>query len=174
MWGPQPTITDGRLVLRPFRPLDAWAMRAWDQDPETQRYFDYPPLPPPDEHLRRIWWVIGRWAREYGSGRTIPFVIEDAERGEVLGSVELHDVRDDEAEISFMTVPEHRRKGVASAAVTLLAARAFRLFGIRRIFLDHDPANTASEAVARHAGFAETDRSPERVRTVLRTPGAEP
>ena len=51
-------------------------MRAWDQDPETQRFFDYPPLPPP---------------------------------------------------------------------------------------------NTASEAVARRAGFAETDRSPERVRTVLQT-----
>jgi RimJ/RimL family protein N-acetyltransferase len=148
-------------------------MRAWDQDPETQRFFEYPSLPPPDEHLRRIWWVIRRWAQEYGSGVTIPFVIGDARRGTVLGSIELHDIRGDEAEISFMTVAEHRGKGVATAAVSLLAARAFELFGIRTIFLEHHPAKRASEAVARHAGLVETDRTPERVRSVLQTPGSE-
>ena len=173
IWGPQPRIAEGRIILRPFRPGDAWAMRAWDRDPETQRFFDYPDLPPPDEHLRRIWWVIGRWAREYERGETIPFMVEDAGNGSALGSVELHDVRDDEAEISFMTVPEHRGEGVASAAVSLLIARAFELFGIRRIFLEHDPANAASAAIARHAGFAETERSSERVRSVRQTRGAE-
>jgi RimJ/RimL family protein N-acetyltransferase len=170
LWGPHPAIADGKLVLRPFRPGDAWVMRVWDQDPETQRFFDHHPLPPPDEHLRRIWWVIRRWGQEYERGETIPFLVEDAEVGTALGSVELHDVPDDVAEISFMTVPGHRGKGIATAAVRLLAARAFGLFGIRKLILVHDPSNAASGIVARRCGFIETERSSDLVRHRLEVP----
>jgi hypothetical protein len=92
-WGPQPMISDGDLTLRPFHPGDAWSMRAWNQHPQTRRLFEFPPLPPSDEHLRRIWWVIGEFRRGYERGERIPFVVTDASSGDVLGSVELHDVR---------------------------------------------------------------------------------
>lgn len=84
-------------------------MRAWDRDPEAQRFFEYPPLPPPEEHLRRIWWVIGRWTREYVRGETIPFIVEDA-TGAVAGSVKLHDVLGTNAQISYMTIAETRTR----------------------------------------------------------------
>jgi RimJ/RimL family protein N-acetyltransferase len=162
-WGPQPTLTDGTIRLRPFNPGDAWAMRAWDEDPETQRFFGYPALPPTNEHIRRAWWVIERWRREYARGERIPFLVEDAE-GHRLGSVELRDVRGAEAEISYMTVPGRRREGIATAAVRLLCERAPDHFGIKRIYLKADPANEPSMAVARNCGFIEVERSHESVR----------
>jgi RimJ/RimL family protein N-acetyltransferase len=165
-WGPQPTISDGGLTLRPFHPGDAWSIRDWDQDPQTQRFFEFPPLPPPDEHLRRIWWVIGEFHRDYERGERIPFVVTHASSSEVLGSVELHDVRGADAEISFMTVPSHRGEGIARQAVQLLCKQARARFGISQLTLEHHVENQASERVAHRVGFVETERNNETVKYV--------
>jgi len=166
-WGPLPTISDVKLALRPFDPRDAWAMRGWDQDPESQRFFEYPTLPPPDEHLRRAWWVIQRWRIQYARGETIPFIIEEANSLSILGSVDLHQIRGDEADISYMTVPEHRRRGIATSAVRLLLAEANTRFGVETVFLEHHPDNAASAIVAKRAGFTEVERSADRIRYVV-------
>jgi RimJ/RimL family protein N-acetyltransferase len=167
LWGPQPTISDGRMTLRPFRPGDVWAMVDWDGDPDTQRFFKYPALPPPDEHLRRAWWVVGEFRRGYERGERIAYVVTNARSGEPLGTVEFHDVQLDTAEISFMTVPARRREGVARRAVELLCSRAAQRFGLARITLEHHPDNRASEMVAAGTGFREMSRDEVAVRYVL-------
>jgi RimJ/RimL family protein N-acetyltransferase len=167
LWGPQPTISDGQMTLRPFRPGDAWAMVEWDADPETQRFFEYPALPPPDEHLRRARWVVGEFRRGYERGERIAYVVTDARSSEPLGTVEFHDIQHDAAEISFMTVPARRREGVARRAVELLCSRAVRRFGLTRITLQHHPDNRASEIVARRTGFREVARVGASVRHAI-------
>jgi RimJ/RimL family protein N-acetyltransferase len=170
-WGPQPTISEEDLTLRPFHHGDAWSIRAWDHDPQTQRFFEFPPLPPPDEHLRRIWWVIGKFHRGYERGERLPFVVTHASAGEVLGSVELHDVRGADAEISYMTVPGHRGEGIATRAVQLLFREAPARFGISQVTLEHHVENRASEAVAYRVGFKEIERQGDAVRYVMQLIG---
>jgi RimJ/RimL family protein N-acetyltransferase len=163
-WATQPIISDERLALRPFRPLDAWDMVEWDQDWDTQRFFDFPPLPPYDEHLRHAWWVI-RWFREaFLRGNAIAYVISDAESGQALGTVEFHHVDGTTAEISFMTVSTRRREGIASHALRLLCDEGRERFGITHVVLEHHPDNTGSAGVARRAGFTEVQRTPDCVR----------
>jgi RimJ/RimL family protein N-acetyltransferase len=142
-------------------------MVEWDKDPETQRFFEYPALPQPDEHLRRAWWVVGEFRRGYERGERIAYVVTDAGSAEVLGTIELHDLQQDTAEISYMTVPARRREGIARRAVALLCSRAAQLFGLARITLEHHPGNRASEMVAAGTGFTEISRDGSSVRHVL-------
>jgi RimJ/RimL family protein N-acetyltransferase len=142
-------------------------MVEWDGDPDTQRFFEYPALPPPNEHLRRAWWVVGEFRRGYERGERIAYVVTDARSGELLGTVEFHDVQRGSAEISFMTVPARRREGVARRAVELLCSRAAGLFGIARVTLEHHVDNTASQLVAARTGFREIARADVTVRHSL-------
>jgi RimJ/RimL family protein N-acetyltransferase len=151
----------------PVSTRDAWAMVEWDTDPETQRFFEYPALPPPDEHLRRAWWVVGEFRRGYERGERIAYVVTDAPSGEPLGTVEFHDIQRDTAEISFMTVPARRREGIAHRAVELLCSQATRLFDIARVTLEHHVDNTASQLVAARTGFREVARDGASVRYSL-------
>jgi RimJ/RimL family protein N-acetyltransferase len=171
LWGRQPTISDERLTLRPFHPRDAWAMVEWDQDPETQRFLEFPRLPPYDEHLRRAWWVIRALFRAgYERGERVAYVVVDARSGEPAGSVDLHDIEGNTAELSYMTVRNRRGTGVARDAVRLLCSHARERFGITRITLGHHLDNRASEAVATSTGFSEVQRTRGGVRYERTTP----
>jgi RimJ/RimL family protein N-acetyltransferase len=142
-------------------------MVEWDRDPDTQRFFEFPALPPLDEHLRRAWWVVGEFRRGYEHGERIAYVVTDARSAEVLGNVELHDLQRDTAEISYMTVPAHRREGIARRAVALLCSQAADRFGVARVTLEHHVDNRASEIVAANTGFTEISRDDVSVRHAL-------
>jgi L-amino acid N-acyltransferase YncA len=54
----------------------------------------------------------------------------------------------------------HRRRGLASSALTLLSGYAHGTLGLRRLLLRIDPANTGSTAVARRCGYRLTGEPP--------------
>ncbi len=83
-------------------------------------------------------------------------MVRDAHAGVPLGSCELRHVQGGEADISYSTIAEHRRRGVATRAVKLLCRWAFDELHLTRIRLETDVENEASRAVARKAGFRET------------------
>ena len=67
---PQPELSEGVVLLTPFHAADAAMMVEWDHDLDIARWFDFPPLPPEQEHLERVRGVIARWHEEYAAGST--------------------------------------------------------------------------------------------------------
>lgn len=59
----------------------------------------------------------------------------------------------DDAEIWFAVDPDHRGRGVASAAIERILALAFRDLGVHRVWANCVPANRPSLAVLARAGF---------------------
>ena len=88
------------------------------------------------------------------SGRILPLVADDAERGEVLGGGTLHhlDAERGIVEIGYWLLPEARGRGVATRIARLLAEHAFSL-GVQRVAAYVNVGNGASERVLERAGF---------------------
>jgi mycothiol synthase len=63
---------------------------------------------------------------------------------------------DDEAELAYWTAPAARGRGYATRALILAAEWALGRLGLRRVWLEIEPANAASQIVAARAGFTPT------------------
>lgn len=72
----------------------------------------------------------------------------------------------DEAELAYWTVPAARGHGYATRALILATDWALGRLGLRRVWLEIDPANAASRTVAERAGFTPLPEAAAR-------PGAE-
>ena len=80
--------------------------------------------------------------------------IEDAETGELLGSVGISHFADRQAaEVGYWVKREARRRGVALAAARLVIDWAFAEVGVERLELLTYPGNEASQALAAKLGF---------------------
>ena len=155
---PQPPLGDGVVVLRPWRPVDAPALVAAWADRDVARW-----SPPPAQHalVDAKRWIDGT-PRLRERGLALDLVIAAVGPGDrVLGEVGLSGFDDDQrAEIGYWVGAEHRGRGHATRAVRLLSAWALQHLGLAAVTATVDPANRASVAVLRRAGFsAET---PER------------
>jgi L-amino acid N-acyltransferase YncA len=65
-----------------------------------------------------------------------------------------------EAELGYLVGAAHRRRGLASGALSLLSGYARNMLKLNRLLLRIDSANTASCAVARRCGFQLTAEPP--------------
>jgi RimJ/RimL family protein N-acetyltransferase len=65
-----------------------------------------------------------------------------------------------EAELGYLVGAAHRRRGLATGALTLLSEYARSELGLSRLLLRIDPGNTASCGVARRCGFRLTGEPP--------------
>ena len=158
-YGPQPELTDGVVLLTPFRAEDARTMVEWDHDPNIALWFDFPPLPPEHEHVEHVRGVIAQWHEDYAVGSRIAWAVRDPTNGRLLGSVELRPRQDGAADVSYATHPAHRGRGFATRALRLACAWAFD-HGFARLVVEYDTRNVPSANVARGAGFVEIERRP--------------
>lgn len=94
-------------------------------------------------------------AEHSAGGGSGGWVVADAD-DLLLGTISLFDVdlAQGTGEVGYRVHPAERGRGVASAALRLLAARAHDEVGLRRLQLFHALDNPASCGVARRAGFA--------------------
>lgn len=147
-----PTLSDGRLVVRPWRPDDAPAVFAYCQDPESARWTT---IPSPYAWHDAATFLSGAW-RAWIDTHDAHLAIADAGDGDrILGSVGLMiDTPREVGEIGYMVAPEARRKGVASAAVRLVTAWGLDDLGLRRIQIGVLVGNEASRSTAEASGFA--------------------
>jgi RimJ/RimL family protein N-acetyltransferase len=95
------------------------------------------------------------------SGQRIQLAIT-VDGGRPLGEVLLFGVDAGlrEAELGYLVGAPHRRRGLASEALTVLSGYAHGTLGLRRLLLRIDPCNTASTAVARRCGYRLTGEPP--------------
>ena len=140
-----------RLVLRPHRPDDVDAVYEACQDPQIQRWIGALPRPYTPEAART--WVEEVAPKERAEGRGMPVVVEAEGRLAGAGGVHLVPGRLG-PEIGYWLAPWARGHGYAAEMADALARWALR-HGAPRVHLYADVGNTASQAVARRAGFAQ-------------------
>lgn len=141
-----PTVLD--IALRPWRVEDAPALVAAWADPEIQRWTA---VPEQRDLAAAERWIMGDELRRQ-RWLSLDLVVE--RDGAVAGEVGLSsfDRGAGTAEIGWWTGADHRGRGVASAAATLLAGWARSQLGLAQLVARCHPDNPAAIAVARKAG----------------------
>jgi [ribosomal protein S5]-alanine N-acetyltransferase len=147
---PDPPLTDGDIVLRPWERRDVPAVTAACQDPEIPRW-TVVPHNYTERHARDF---IGGTAADLAAGRELALAIVDPD-DRVLGALGLSnfDWPDLKAEIGYWVVAEARRRGIGARATRLLAVWAIGTLGLERVELLANPENEASQRLAERAGF---------------------
>lgn len=149
---PDPPLTDGAVVLRPWTDADVPAVADACRDPEIARWIDDIPAPYTRADARAY---VAACRRGWKDGSLWAFAIVDAATEDVLGScgVGWQDQPHGVAEIGYWVRAGDRGRGVATRAVRLLSNWAFEDGGVQRLQLRADVLNTPSQRVAENAGF---------------------
>lgn len=144
------TLTGRGLLLREWRSDDLADLVTLLDDPDVARWT---PMPSPF-NLDEGEAYLARAKHMRTSGQRIQLAITvdgEAPLGEVL--LFGLDVGLREAELGYLVGAAHRRRGIASGALTLLVSYALGTLKLRRLLLRIDSGNLASCAVARRCGF---------------------
>ena len=150
---PDPALSDGVIVLRPWEPGDVDGLvAAIDGDPVITSWLDQIPQPFTTQQGTRF---IERSAQSWDTGEQASFAMTDARTGVLLGSVGLHPVDEghDVVEIDYMVAADGRGKGAATRAAILVTGWALDTLSAQRVQLRVDVANVGSCRVAEKAGF---------------------
>ena len=153
---PDPPLSDGVVALRAWTPADVPALVEACQDPEITRRTLVPS--PYTENDARSY--LQRVAAGWDGGTCASFaVVDDTDRGAPLGAAGLAVIDWDQlaADVGYWLAAPARGGGLATRAVALLALWAFDTLGLERLELRTNEDNSASQAVARRAGFAPSD-----------------
>ena len=155
-------IENGIVTLRPWERADAVFVFETCQDPDIQRWTR---VPRPYTALDAATF-IDRHARSQPEDDGAFFAITRTDNGELLGAISLHriDWAFRQAEIGYWIGPDARREGVASAAVHALTAWGFASLGLVEVHLITARENTASQGVARRAGYVFSHVLPDECR----------
>ncbi|MFF8971649.1 GNAT family N-acetyltransferase [Streptomyces sp. NPDC014995] len=143
------TLTTDRLVLRPVGPQDADAVHAAAQDPDIQRWTTIP-SPYLPEHARSFTEELAPEGWANSSMFTFGIFLPD---GTLVGVNSLIMRSLGTAEIGFWTAKEHRGRGYTTEAALTASRWAFTDLAVDRVEWRAEVGNTASRAVAQHAGF---------------------
>ena len=140
-----PVLTVGRFVLRPWVLDDVDFVIGAAQDPAIGRFSSVGIATSPV--------AAQEWLRTRTEPDRRDWVVVVA--AESVGRVSLAHInpRDGVAEIGYWVLPEHRRQGVASAAVAIVEEHAFAAEGLARLVIKHEPENHASCALAASRGY---------------------
>ena len=147
-YGPQPELTDGVVVLRPWREEDIEEALA-GHDELIAHWFGFPETAPTPEQHRK---AIERWHEGYADQRRlVGFVVEH--EGRVVGAVDVRKVGEATGELSWTLYAGQRGKGYATRAVRLLSDYAIDVLGLGRVEAKVEPGNEKSMRVATRAGL---------------------
>jgi len=147
-FGPQPELTDGVVVLRPWREEDIEAARL-GHDQEIAHWFGFDEVTPSREQQAA---AVARWRSSYDDNRsTVNFLI--THQDSPVGNVEVRDKGDGVGQLSWTLYAGHRGQGYAARAVSMLVDYAFTELGMKRVEAHVDPENLRSLRVATRSGL---------------------
>ena len=111
-------------------------------------------LPAPHTRDTALAFIAGCRDAWHGDRHTLWLAVADAADGAVVGGVHLLGVSlgSARAQLGYWTLPEHQRRGYATAAAGRLADWAFRELRVARLTLETHVANAASRRVAESLG----------------------
>jgi RimJ/RimL family protein N-acetyltransferase len=138
-------VVDDLFVLDRWRPTDGAALRQFDLDPDTARFFGYTVEQAeamPDSQYDGDERARGS-LRALSEGRRLNLAIRRGSNGETVGWVELRRAGE-EAEVSYNVAAEMRGLGIAPRALSVLLTWAAEQIGLRHAHLVCDVHNVAS------------------------------
>ena len=152
---PRVTLPTGRLVLRPFEAGDAADVHAVWHD---EAYLRFAPARYPHAGAglgQALEWCAQTAEEHRRAGRGVSFAGAEHDTGRLACHVALFGTDWDAmiTEIHYWTAPWARGRGVAADAARAVARWALTEHGFARITLRTVTGNTASQRVARAAGF---------------------
>ena len=142
-----PTLEAGPVVLRVMRPSDEEGYARLLADPGTFPFVVEKGPVPRKRIAPRI--RSNREAAQYGTALYWSVTV----RGEFVGYIALHAPTDPVASLSYAILPEHRRRGYASAAIRAVCQYAGPEFRPETILALAHPENAASVALLKSLGF---------------------
>lgn len=159
MLGPAPILRTPRLLLRPLTMADAPAVFAYASEPGFFRFLDDVPdavraayqIRHAEEHVRELGALAARGYPNWG-------IVPQGEAAPV-GAVRFKPAAEDGApELGYGLAAAWRGQGLAKEAAA--AAVAWAAPRARVLVARCDPANLASAAILRHAGFQPAGTDP--------------
>jgi RimJ/RimL family protein N-acetyltransferase len=149
---PEIGLTDGVVLLRPWRDSDVAQMVEACKDPEIPRWTA---VPDPYTEADAQAWVRGDPVAGEPPGDRVSFAVaEPDDDARLFAAMSIQRIfRGASGEIGYWTAPWARGRGVMTHAVRLLAQWSFEEFELRRIELVIAVENTGSNRVAEKAGF---------------------
>jgi RimJ/RimL family protein N-acetyltransferase len=147
---PDPPLTDDRVTLRAWHAADVPAIVAMCRDPEVIRFTSVPV--PYDADDARLWLDLHPARLAAGDGAA--FAITEGDDDRPVGSIGVRVLHDQgSAETGYHVVEEARGRGLATAALRLIAGWTFAVLPVARLQLTTHLDNPASQRVAEKAGF---------------------
>ncbi|WP_433202841.1 GNAT family N-acetyltransferase [Dactylosporangium sp. CS-047395] len=161
---PDPELTDGTVLLRPWQEQDTPQRYAAFSDELCQR-FSWAGIEPITEAEVAAATVQNERDRLAGTSLNLA-VADPADRARVWGAASVYDVDPGQsrASIGYWVAPWSRGRGVATRSLRLLAGWGFGALGVHRLELTCDPDNLASARVAEHCGFVREGRLRSHIR----------
>lgn len=150
-----PSLSTGRLTLRPFLPEDALVLHRIYQTEGVLRYFPNP-VPPPLEKVERFVLLQDAHWEKYGYGNwgILPGGLE-----QIIGWVGLQYLPElDETEVGFLLDKPYWGKGYATEATLASLAYGFEQFSFNHIIALVHPENLASRRVIEKCGMTYQER----------------
>lgn len=147
--GPDVTLTDRDVTLRPWRAGDARAVFAACQDPLIARFI---PIPQPYTQADAETFVEIR-RQDWTRGDERSFAIVDTSTGELLGAIARHGPSGHRATFGYWLVAHARGRGIATRALRLITDWTVATTEVVRLDLYTDLENDASRRVAERVGF---------------------
>jgi RimJ/RimL family protein N-acetyltransferase len=147
-------VVDPSFVLDRWRPNDGAALRRFDLDPETARFFGYTveqAKAMPDSHYDGDMRAREN-LRAWRAGKQLNLAIRRRADGEAVGWVELQPVGN-HAEVSYNVTADLRGQGIAPRALNAFLTWAAEHIDLRRAHLASHVDNLASRRVAEKCGF---------------------
>ena len=164
-WGPHaPELAANGLVLTAYRADDVETMLAMDRDPEVARRFGWAVE---DAALWRCEAAIERFREAWRMGARAAFAVRESSAAPMLGTVEARREDDGRVELSWMTVPGQRGRGIASRAACAVRDWCFTT-GADAVWAGVEHDNVPSLRVARSLGMSEHHRNGDTVHLVVR------
>jgi len=162
-WLQPPVLPGERLVLRPFRDSDAPRITEACSDPRTRRWLPHLPSPYTEDDARDY---ILNLEVNHSLGTSLTWCVADPETDALLADLGVMGLRGRDplaGEVGYWSHPDARGRGVMTEAVRMVVAHAFAAesaggLGLARLTLGTADGNTASQHVARQAGFREVGR----------------
>jgi RimJ/RimL family protein N-acetyltransferase len=147
-------VVDDSFLLDRWRPADGPALRLFDLDPGTARFFGYSveqAAALPDSHYDGDMRALGS-LQAWREGRQLNLAIRRSSDGEAVGWVELQRAGE-QAAVSYNVTAELRGHGIAPRALSAFLGWAASQIGLRRAGLACHVDNVASRRVAEKCEF---------------------
>ncbi|HZD73175.1 MAG TPA: GNAT family N-acetyltransferase [Actinomycetota bacterium] len=148
---PDPPLSDGRVLLRPWQVADLALVDLASRDPAITVGTSVPV--PYSEAAGDAWLARQHAQREQGTGLSL--AIADARGGQALGYVGVSGLvwRHLRGSLGYWVAGARRGQGLASAAVGLLVPWAFGTLGLVRVEAVVEVDNQGSRRVLERNGF---------------------